>query len=72
MHNEKGLTPLQVWDLARSVVEDFHEVNDMLCSANQSSNASWMAPSPGYFKVNVDGASPLDSNGIYEVGAIVR
>ena len=33
MHNEKGLTPLQVWDLVRSVVEDFQEVNDMLCSA---------------------------------------
>ena len=33
VHNEKGLTPLQVWDLVRSVVEDFQEVNDMLCSA---------------------------------------
>ena len=72
MHNEKGLTPLQVWDLARSVVEDFHEVNDKLYSANQHSNVGWMAPSPGYFKVNVDGASPLDGNGISGVGAIVR
>ena len=72
MHNEKGLTPLQVWDLARSVVEDFHEVNDMLFSANRSSNAGWMALPPGYFKVNVNGASPLDGNGISGVGAIVR
>ena len=32
VHNEKGLTPLQVWDLVRSVLEDFHEVNDVLCS----------------------------------------
>ena len=31
-----------------------------------------MAPSLGYFKVNVDGASPLDGNGISGVGAIVR
>ena len=31
-----------------------------------------MAPPPGYFKVNVDGALPLDDNGISGVGAIVR
>ena len=31
-----------------------------------------MALSLGYFKVNVDGASPLDGNGISGVGAIVR
>ena len=31
-----------------------------------------MAPPPGYFKVNVDGASPLDGNGTSGVGAIVR
>ena len=72
VHNEKGLTPLQVWDLARSVVEDFHEVNDKLCSAKQVSEMGWMALPPGYFKVNVVDASPLDGNGIFGVGAIVR
>ena len=72
VHNEKGLTPLQVWDLARSIVEDFHEANNELCSANCVSNVGWLAPPLGYFKVNVDGASPLDGNGISGVGAIVR
>ena len=41
-------------------------------TAKQSSNASCMAPLPGNFKVNVDGASPLDGNGISGVDAIVR
>ena len=71
MHNEKGLTPLQVWDLARSVLEDFHEVNNVLCSVKQGPNVGWMAPPPGYFKVNVDDVSPLDGKGISGVGAIV-
>ena len=31
-----------------------------------------MAPSSGYFKVNVDGASPLDGLGASRVGAIVH
>ena len=72
MHNDKGLSPLQVWDLARSVLEDFHEANDVLCFAKQGSNDGWMAPPLGYFKVNVDGGSPLDGKGISGVGAIVR
>lgn len=72
VHNDKGLSPLQVWDLVRSVLEDFHEANDALCSAKQGLNDGWMAASPGYFKVNVDGASPLDGKGISGVGAIVR
>ena len=72
VHNDKGLSPLQGWDLVRSVLEDFHEANDALCSAKQGSNDSWMAPPPGYFKVNVDGPSPLDGKGISGVGAIVR
>ena len=72
VHNEKGLSPLQVWDLARSVLEDFHEANDVLCSTKQSSNDGWISPPPGFFKVNVDGASPLDGKGISGVGAIVR
>ena len=44
----------------------------MLCSIKQGLNVGWMAPPPGYFKVNVDGASPLDCKGISGVGAIVR
>ena len=72
MHNEQGLSPLQIWDLARSIIEDFHEVNNKLSSAKYVSNVGWLAPPPGYFKVNVDGASSLDGNGTSGVGAIVR
>ena len=72
VHNEKGLSPLQVWDLARNVMNDFHEANTVLCPTNQASNGGWVAPPAGYFKVNVDGASPLDGLGVSGVGAIVR
>ena len=72
MHNEKGLSPLQIWDLARSIIQDFHEANNKLSLVKFDSNEGWLAPPPGYFKVNVDGASPLDGNGTSGVGAIVR
>ena len=72
VHNEKGLFPLQVWDLARNVMNDFHEENTVLCPTKQASNGGWVVPPAGYFKVNVDGASPLDGLGVSEVGAIVR
>ena len=72
VHNEKGLSPLQIWDLARSIIGDFHEANNKLSYAKYESNVGWLAPPPGYFKVNVDGASPLDGNGTFGVGAIVR
>ena len=72
VHNEQGLSPLQIWDLARSIIQDFHEANNKLSLAKFESNEGWLAPPPGYFKVNVDGASPLDDNGTSGVGAIVR
>ena len=71
MHNEKGLSPLQIWDLVRSIIGDFHEANNNLSYAKYESNVGWLALPPGYFKVNVDGASPLDGNGTSGVGAIV-
>ena len=50
----------------------FHEANNKLSFVKYESNVGWLAPPPGYFKVNVDGASPLDGNGTSSVGAIVR
>ena len=72
VHNEKSLSPLQVWDLARNVVNDFHEANTVLWPMEHASNGGWVAPPTGYFKVNVDGASPLDDHSVSGVGAIVR
>ncbi|XP_030950188.1 uncharacterized protein LOC115974112 [Quercus lobata] len=71
VHNEKGLSPLQIWDLARSIIQDIHEANNKLSHVKYESNVGWLAPPPRYFKVNVDGASPLDGNGTFSVGAIV-
>ncbi|XP_023886638.1 uncharacterized protein LOC111998774 [Quercus suber] len=71
-HNEKGLSPLQVWNLAESIIDDFHEANSVLCPAMQATCDGWMAPPPGFFKVIVDGASPLDGHRVLGVGAIVR
>lgn len=36
------------------------------------SQRNWVAPPPGYVKVNVDGASSIDGSGISGVGVIIR
>ena len=53
-------------------MDDFHEANTVLYLAKQALNGGWVAPPSGYFKVNVDGASPLDGLGVSGVGAIVH
>ncbi|XP_075645203.1 uncharacterized protein LOC142616204 [Castanea sativa] len=41
-------------------------------AAKLISQRSWVAPPPGYVKVNVDGASSIDGSGISGVGVIIR
>ncbi|XP_075645166.1 uncharacterized protein LOC142616185 [Castanea sativa] len=60
-HNEDGLPPLQIWEMARSIVEDYQEAISVNLIAEQQPNGGWEAPS--FFKVNVDGASSLDGLG---------
>ena len=72
VHNECGLSPLQVWEMEKRVVEDFQEANPMHLSSIQPSKGGWVAPPRGFFKINVDGASSLDSQGMSGVGVIIR
>ena len=70
---DSGLSPLQVWHMARNAVEDF------ACSASWDfghvfpASSSWTPPPPppGVFKVNVDGASS-DQDGSSSVGVVIR
>ena len=68
---DSGLSPLQVWHMARNAVEDF------ACSASWDfghvfpASSSWTPPPPGVFKVNVDGASS-DQEGSSSVGVVIR
>ncbi|XP_030939792.1 uncharacterized protein LOC115964668 [Quercus lobata] len=72
VHNECGLSPLQVWEMAKGVVKDFQEANPIYLSTKQPSNGGWVAPPPGFFKINVDGVSSLDGQGVLGVGVIIR
>ena len=42
---------------ALRLLDDFHAANELPCqpSSNTQDTTIWMPPSPGYFKVNVDG-----------------
>ncbi|XP_075644404.1 uncharacterized protein LOC142615551 [Castanea sativa] len=71
-HNEDGLPPLQIWEMARSVVEDYQEAISVNLLAYQQPNRGWEAPPPGFFKVNVFGASSLDGLGTSGVGVIIH
>lgn len=71
-HNDNGLPPLQIWEMARRVVEDYQEAISVKFPVEQQTNGGWVAPPPGFFKVNVDGASSLDGLGTSGVGMIIR
>ena len=72
VHNERGFSPLQILDMARSVVEDFQEAILVKLPPEQPSNGSLVALPPGFFKVNVDGSSSLDGLGTSRVGVIIH
>ena len=72
VHNECGLSPLQVWEMAKGVVEDFQEANSTYLSMKQPSNGGWEEPSSGFFKINVDSVSSLDGHGVSGMGVIIR
>ena len=71
VHKDDGLSPLQVWLMARNAVDDF------ACSASwdfsliRPASSSWTPPPPGIFKVNVDGASS-EQEGSSSVGVVIR
>nr|POF18797.1 hypothetical protein CFP56_51645 [Quercus suber] len=72
LHGENGLPPLQILDLAKSIVEDYGEAFLLDSTPLPSSQSSWVAPSFGYFKVNADGASSIDGNRISGIEVIIR
>ena len=58
--------------MAKRVVDDFQDANLLHLSSTQPSNGGWAAPPPGFFKINVDGTSSLDGQGVSGVGVIIR
>ena len=71
VHEDGCLSHQQVWQLAKSVVEDFNNVVDWDFSQPRALPIKWTPPPIGIFKVNVDGATS-DHGGNSSVGVIVR
>ena len=72
IHDEHGLPPNQIWDLAKSIVGEFNVASSWDFSIRQPSLLGWAAPPLGFAKVNVDGACSIDGSGIFGVGVIIR
>nr|XP_023927444.1 uncharacterized protein LOC112038818 [Quercus suber] len=72
IHDENSMQPLQVLEIAKSLVEDFREASSWDFPSPLPPQCGWVAPPPGYFKVNVDGASSIDGSGVFGVGAVIR
>ena len=64
-------TFVQIWELARNIVESFHEINSELFPTKQPANRGWEAPPLGFCKINVDGATSLDGSGVLAVGVVI-
>ena len=58
--------------MAKNTVEDFKKAYSWDFPSLPFPQSGWAAPLPGYYKVNVDGASSIDGSGISGVGVIIR
>ena len=65
VHKEHGLLPLQLWEKAKNIVEDFQEAITMDFPPQQPIH--WSMPPRSSFKVNVDGGPPQRALGTQEL-----
>nr|XP_023908175.1 uncharacterized protein LOC112019861 [Quercus suber] len=63
--------PSQIWRFARSFLQDYRGAWVTLNMSPTAKNNRWTPPTPGVFKVNVDGAMPKDGRNS-SVGAVIR
>nr|XP_023920436.1 uncharacterized protein LOC112031966 [Quercus suber] len=54
VHKDGGLSPLQVWHMARNAVEDFARSASWDFDSVRPASSGWVLPPPRIFKVNVD------------------
>ena len=71
VHKDGGLSPLQVWLMARNVVDDFACFASWDFGLVRTASSCWIPPPPGIFKVNVDGASS-EQEGSSSVAVVIR
>ncbi|KAL0009243.1 hypothetical protein SO802_010745 [Lithocarpus litseifolius] len=70
MTNEHGLFPLQLWEMAKNLVEDFQETIVMDFPPKQPIYRGWSAPPPGSFKGVLLAQEMELSNVIFEINAL--
>ena len=71
-HEDKCSSPSQVWQMAKSSIEDFNDAATIdLSTPRPIHTCNWSPPPPGVFKINVDGASS-DLERTSSIGAIIR
>ncbi|XP_075649953.1 uncharacterized protein LOC142620475 [Castanea sativa] len=71
VHEGNCLSHQQVWQIAKNVVEDSYNAADWDFPQLRPLPTKWNLPPPGFFKVNVDGATS-NLGGNSSVGAIIR
>ncbi|KAL0006814.1 hypothetical protein SO802_008316 [Lithocarpus litseifolius] len=57
IHNDAGITPMQVWESARRALIDFNNACTQSTLTSPAPQHKWTAPPSGFFKINVDGAT---------------
>ena len=72
VHDEDCLSPLQTWEMAQRLIDDYHGAIKMDFPPMQSIPMGWSVPPPGVFMVNVDGACSIDPGGSSGVGVVIR
>uniref|UniRef100_A0A7N2KPV5 RNase H type-1 domain-containing protein n=1 Tax=Quercus lobata TaxID=97700 RepID=A0A7N2KPV5_QUELO len=71
IHNDVGITSMQVWDYARRALLDFNNAFSQSTLTPPTPHHKWTAPPSSFFKINVDGATSANG-GNSCIGVTIR
>ena len=57
VHESGGFSPSKIWNITRCTREDYSDAVACCILKQQPPDVGWVAPSPEFYKINVDGAT---------------
>ena len=71
MHESSCQLPNHIWNFAKRYIQEFKSASTVCSQQLPLSEKKWIAPPPGVFKINVDGATSKNERNS-RVGVVIR
>jgi len=71
VHETSSQHPDQIWCFAEKYIREFKSASIICSQGSAKTDGKWIAPPPGYVKINVDGATSKNEKNS-SVGVVIR